>query len=210
MKKLRAIIILLASLLLITSCGKTTKENLSDMEKIQQQLLSMENYACIATVEHISNKGTKTYKMKQYYKKNGEYRLEMLEPESVNGIITTYNGKSICQYNPKVGGEIRKDLKSSVFVDEMLLGAFIRNYLKSEQTSISVAKFDSEKCTVLEAAVPGENKYLATEKLWVDNENLNPKQLIIYDVDGMERVKVIYGEFKYNAKLDEKIFNIEQ
>lgn len=209
MKKFRAMLLILASLLLITSCSKTTKESLSDMEKIQQQLLNMDNYACIATVEHISNKSTKTYKMKQYYKKSGEYRLEMLEPDSVNGIITTYNGKTICQFNPKLGGEIRKDIQPSIYVDEMFLGAFIKNYLKSEQTSISVSKFDAAKCTVLEADVPGDNKYLDTEKLWMGNEDLMPKQLIIYDVDGVERIKVTYGEFKFNAKLEEKIFYIE-
>lgn len=210
MKKIKSVFIIFIVLLGLSGCTKNTKETLSDMEKIQQQLLTMENYVCTATVEHISSKSTRTYEMKQYCKKTGEYRIEMLSPESIEGIITTYNGQTICQYNPRVNGQIKKDIESSIYVDEMFLGAFIKNYIKSEETSISVSKFDSAKCSVLEAVVPGEHKYLATEKLWIDNETLIPKQLIIYDKQGEERVKVTYGEFKYNVKLSDEIFTISQ
>lgn len=211
MKIFTLIFIISTMLLSLNGCNKAAnEETVSDMERIQQQLLSMENYACMATVEHISSKSTKTYEMKQYYKKTGEYRLEMLAPESIKGIITIYDGKTIWQYNPRVKGEIKKDIESSIYVDEMLLGAFISNYLKSEETSVATSKFDASKCTILEAVVPGDHKYLATEKLWVDNETLMPKQLIVYDKQGEERVKVTYGEFKYNAKLEDKIFNISK
>lgn len=211
MKGFRAIIFVIAFLLVGCSKASTdNSENMSDMEKIQKQLLNMQNYACVATVEHISNNSTKTYETKQFCKKTGEYRLEMLAPESVEGIITTYNGKTICQYNPRVKGEIKKDIEASKYVDEMFLNAFIKNYMQSEETAIATSKFDSSKCTVLEAVIPGENKYLSTEKLWVDNETVIPKQLIIYDTENKERIKVTYKEFKFNAQLDDKIFDISE
>lgn len=210
MKKIASILLLSILTFCLCSCNKISKdEGLSDTEKIQNQLLNMQNYACVATVEHISDKSTKTYEMKQFCKKTGEYRLEMLSPESVEGIITTYDGNTVTQYNPRVESKFTKNIEPSIYVDEMFLGAFIKNYLQSEQTSIETAKFDASKCTVLEAVIPGEHKYLCTEKLWVENENLIPKQLIIYDKQGEERIKVIYKEFKFNAKLDDKIFNLE-
>ncbi len=213
MKKFIAILMICAAIFSFTSCKKSESpkdETLSDMERIQKQLLTMENYACISTVEHISDNNTKTYEMKQYYKKTGEYRLEMIEPESVKGIITVYDGKTISQYNPRIKGEIKKDIEPSIYVDEMFLGAFVKNYFKSEDTVVTTSKFDASKCTILETTIPGEHKYLSTEKLWVDNETLIPKQLIIYDVDGKERVKVTYGEFKYNVKFTDNIFNISK
>jgi len=209
MRKAILFLVICISLVCVGCEKKQANKEVSTMEKIQQQLLNMQNYVCVATVEHISNKSTKTYEMKQFCKKTGEYRLEMLEPESVKGIITTYDGKTICQYNPRVSGEIKKDIESSAYIDEMFLGAFIKNYLQSEETAVATLKFDSSKCTVLEAVIPGEHKYLATEKLWVDNELLTPKQLIIYDTEQKERVKVTYNEFKYNAQLEDKIFSIE-
>jgi len=208
MKKFISVFISLVLLAVLAACTAKGTEVVSDMEKIQKQLIDMKNYACIATVEHISKRGVKVYETKQYYKKTGEYRLEMLAPENIKGIITTYNGKTICQYNPNVEGKIRKDLESSDYVDEMLLGAFIRNYLKSEHTSVAAAKFDKAKCTVLEAVIPGEHKYLATEKLWVENSTLLPKQLVIYDKEGEERVRVTYSEFQWNAELEDKIFEL--
>lgn len=210
MKKVILCCFICIGLICLGGCEKKQADKeISTMEKIQQQLLNMQNYACVATVEHISNKNTKTYEMKQFCKKTGEYRLEMLAPENVEGIVTTYNGKTICQYNPRVAGQIKKDIESSAYVDEMLLMAFIRNYLQSEETAVTTLKFDSSKCTVLEAIIPGEHKYLATQKLWVDNELLIPKQLIIYDKEQKERVKVTYNEFKFNAQLEDKIFDIE-
>lgn len=208
MKKFLSVCMSLILIAILAACTAKGGEVMSDMERIQKQFLEMNNYACIATVEHISKRGTKSYETKQYYKKTGEYRLEMLAPENIKGIITTYNGKTICQYNPNVENKIRKDLESSEYVDEMFLGAFIKNYLKSEETSIAVSKFDKSKCTVLEAVIPGEHKYLSTEKLWIDNETLLPKQLVIYDKDGDERIRVTYGEFQWNAELEDKIFDI--
>ncbi len=210
MKKFLSVCISLILIAILAACTAKGGEVMSDMEKIQKQFLEMKNYACIATVEHISKRGTKSYETKQYYKKTGEYRLEMLAPENIKGIITTYNGKTICQYNPNVESKIRKDLESSEYVDEMFLGAFIENYLKSEETSIAVSKFDKAKCTILEAVIPGNHKYLSTEKLWVDNETLLPKQLVIYDKDGSERIRVTYGEFQWNVELEDKIFNISK
>ena len=75
---------------------------------------------------------------------------------------------------------------------------------------VETAKLDEGRCTVLEAIIPGDYKYTATEKLWIDNETLLPVQMIIYDADGNERYITTYDEFEYDVEFDENTFQIPQ
>lgn len=207
---------IITAVLLITvvtcSLGGCKKEekSMSTMEKIQKQLNEMESYECSATLKRTSNKGENTYETKQYFKMTGEYKLELTQPDSVAGNYTIFDGKSICQFNPRVGGKVIIDVPESQPRNELFLGQFIKNYMQSEEVSIDVAKMDEGKCTVLEAVIPGNNKYLATEKLWIDNETIKPVQFIIYDSDGKERYVVNYNEFEYDVKFADDLFAIKK
>lgn len=121
--------------------------------------------------------GEKIYETKQYYKSTGEYRLELTAPETVAGNYTVFDGDRICQYNPRVNDRIIRDVPESQHRSELFLGQFIRNYMQSERVSVETASFDSSKCVVLEAVIPGNDDGLATEKLWIDRESLLPSVL---------------------------------
>lgn len=201
--------ILMILSIVMAGCNVTT-DNRTTMEKIQEQLHAIENYVCTASVMHISNKGRNEYETRQYYKKSGEYRVEMLAPEHVKGIVTIFDGKTVNQYNPRVEGKITYDVEASRDRDEMFLGSFLKNYLQSEEVTVAVVNTEEGKATVLEAVVPGNHPYLSTEKLWIDNKTLKPIQLIIYDPQGGERVIVTFQEIAYNVDLKEALFRLSQ
>ena len=81
-------------LVFLASCSFPFKK-LSAMEKVQKTLLEMENYQCRATLTRVSNKGEEVYETVQYYKNTGQYRLEILSPESIAGNYTVYDGDDI-------------------------------------------------------------------------------------------------------------------
>ncbi len=189
--------------------GCSATKHKSTMEQIQAQLNKIENYRCMASVIFISNKGRNEYLTKQYYKKTGEYRLEMLEPDTIKGIVTIFDGKTVMQMNPRVEGKMIYPVEGSKDRDEIFLGAFLKNYMQSEEVSIAVVHTDEGKSTVLEAVIPGNHPYLSTEKLWLDNKTLKPTQLVIYDSQGNERMIVKYKEFEYNIALDDAVFRVE-
>lgn len=206
----KGILILAALLATIGFAGCASKEPETEMEKIQKQLNEMEGYQCSLTMKRISNKGENTYEAKQYYQSTGEYRMELTAPETVAGNYTVYDGKQVCQYNPRVAGMIVKDVPPSQQRNELFLGQFVKNYMQSEGVSVDAVAMDKSKCTVLEAVIPGNDEKLATEKLWVDNETLCPVQFVLYDIDGNERYVIEYHEFEYNPKLDPSLFVIKQ
>ena len=69
-----------------------------------------------------------------------------------------------------------------------------------------MAKFDESKCTVIEAVIPGGNKYTATEKLWMDNETIIPVKLVLYDSEGKERYTLEFESFEYDVQFENGTF----
>ncbi|MDR1537721.1 MAG: hypothetical protein LBU32_06950 [Clostridiales bacterium] len=209
MKFKLALILLMTTLCLAPGCqasGLKSEQYQNAYEKIQNVLVNLQTYKCEATVEYKSNKGSNVYDTLQKCKISGEYRVEVTGPEKVAGNITLSDGKTIYQFNTRIAGKIAVATKESQERSEIFLTSFIKNYLKSQEVSVSVSKIAGDPCTVMEAQIPGDHPYLSTEKLWVDNASLLPVKLIIYDQQGSERIIVTYKSFQYNVALDDAEF----
>ncbi len=191
----------------LSSCVLRSKEK-TLYEKIVNTLTKTESFQTEAYVAYISNNKRNNYYTLQQARASGEYRIEVTAPEEAAGNITVFDGKIISQYNKKINGKISVGTTESMERSEILLTSFIKNYLASDDVSVSVSSIDAEKETVLEAKIPGNNRYFATEKLWMNNDTLTPNTLIIYDVDGKERIIVNYQKFEYNVKLEDSVFTV--
>ncbi|MCI1931924.1 MAG: hypothetical protein LKJ13_09585, partial [Clostridia bacterium] len=188
-------------------CGQKEK---TPMEKIQVRLGSIKSYECSATLTRISNKSSNTYGTKQYYKNTGQYRLELTSPDDVAGNYTVFDGKTVCQYNPHCQKKIIRNVPQNQARNELFLGSFFKNYLNSEDVAIDTVSIDESACTVLEANMPGGNKNMVTEKLWINDTTLKPVKLVIYDKDKKERYILEYGNFEYDVQLSNDIFTIKE
>ena len=199
---------------LFTACseeglrGPGDAAEISAFEQIQAKLIGLENFRAIATVEYHSNKGTNTYETIQHGRITGEYRVEVTGPAHVSGSVTANDGSQIIQFNSRVNGRVNLMTSESPERSEILLTSFIKNYLQSYEVSVSVADMDAGVRTVFEAIVPGNHPYLATQKLWVDNNTLLPVKLIIFDPDGAERIVVTYHVFEYNVAIEDSLFTL--
>lgn len=203
----------IALVLLFCGCGAQsgTDDETSLYNKIQNTLKTLETYEATASVRYISNNNVHDYKVKQQSKSTGEYRVEVLEPENAAGNITTFDGSVICQYNSKVSGKIAVGTTESSERSEIFLTSFIKNYFSADETAQTVADMeDNDAITILEAKVPGDNQYLATERLLMNNETLKPKELVIYDDEGNERIVVVFQEIEYNISLDQALFTAKE
>jgi len=177
-------------------------------QKIHEKLANLQNFRARATVEYISNKGSNVYETLQHSRITGEYRIEVVGPERVAGNVTSSDGQTIFQFSTRVNGRITVLARETRERSEIFLTSFIRNYMGSQETSVSVANMGEGQFTVLEATIPGNHPYLATQKLWVNNETLLPAKMIIFDPNGTERVIVTYHSFEYNIELDEALFTV--
>ncbi|MCL2373226.1 MAG: hypothetical protein FWC78_07465 [Defluviitaleaceae bacterium] len=213
MKKLLPALLTLA-LLALAACagdglrGPSSAEEISAFEQIQLKLMEMQNFRAIATVEYRSNKGSNTYEITQHARASGEYRVEVTGPDHVAGSVTAFDGQQIIQFNSRVSGRVHVMTQEAPERSEIFLTSFVHNYLQSSEVSVTVSDMDEGVRTVLEAVVPGNHPYLATQRLWVDNETLLPVKLVILDPDGAERVIVTYHVFEYNVDIEDEMFTL--
>lgn len=205
---LRAVFLLVLSIS-VSACGQS-KEPLSALEEIQNQLLNMEGYEATATLTRTSNKGENVYETKQYYQADGKYRLDLTAPQSVAGNYTIYDGERVEQYNAALDKRLVKTVAEPQQPNQLFLGEFMRNYLQSEGVGVEAAALDEAKCVVLEASIPNGDHALASEKLWVDSDTLLPVRLVLYDDKGQERYRIDYEDFTFNPTFGQEIFKIAE
>ncbi len=203
MKKI--IILLMTMLLCSCSQGKTAYPT------IQEKLTSMESYKTDARLTYISDKGETVYSAVQTAAKDGRYRIETSQPEDYKGNIVMYDGKMVWQYNPQLeNNKISVNPPDKASRREIILFSFLENYVKSSDVSLGVASLDESLCTVLEARIPGDNAFMSTEKLWVDNKTQDPVKLVIYDSENKERIVAEFTNFEYNYSIDDNTFTLKQ
>jgi len=133
---------------------------------------------------------------------DGKYRIEVLAPESVLGNITISDTINTVQNNKSLGTQIKtasnNNQRSSLFITNFA-HYFATNPLEPIQS-------DDE--TILRALLNSDNPYIHTQSLTFDNKLLTPTRLVTYDVNGEERIVVIFKNFVYNVTLEDSIFQI--
>jgi outer membrane lipoprotein-sorting protein len=204
MKKILAVIIFLL-FFFVTGCSiAEDKENI--YQKINSRLIKMKTYKTDAELKYISNKNINTYNALMHCDIKGPYRIEIISPENSVGNVTVFNGKQIYQFNSNINARIKTITKETSERSEIFLSSFIKNYNQSMETSVSVCKIEKKPCTILETKIPGENNYLNSEKLFLDNQTFDPVKLIILDKENIERIIVKFSNFEYNANLSPNVF----
>lgn len=189
--------------------GCSNASDTDEYANIQDKLVNMESYSCEAEVTFYSNKGENKYTINQQAKNDGRYFLETTSPDSVKGNIILFDGNMLWQYNPNLDSKISVGDKDKMERKEICLFTFLENYLKSKDVALETANIDESIYTILEAKIPGGNKYFDSEKLFINNETKAPERLVIYDTNGKERILVTYNNFVYNPEIEDSKFNVE-
>ncbi len=177
--------------------------------KVQEKLINMEGYTCVASISSISEGNSNTYQSNQIYEMSGRYRVEVTKPEHIKGLTTICNGEKVIQYNPQIENPKIVELPVNNFRNQMFLGTFVQNYLQSEDVAIEVQKIEGGLTTMLEAVIPGGSKHMSTQRVWLNPETGEPVRMTISNQDDEETIKIEFIEFTYDPQINESIFMIK-
>ena len=191
----------------LVGCSKEKSND--EYVNIQDKLINMQSYSATVDVTFFSNKGENSYTMIQEARNDGKYYIETTAPEHLKGNIILYDGKMLWQYNPQLDKKISVGEKEKMARKQIDIFSFLENHLKSKDVALETANIEKSMYTILEAKIPGDDKYFSTEKLFINNETSAPEKLIIYDKENKERVVAQYKNFIYNPKIEDSKFNIE-
>lgn len=204
----RIICILIIICVVFTGCGVIKQKK--SLEEVNKRLLKLKTYTCDVTMRVTNNKSTMEYKMKHFYKSPDKYRIEVLAPEELQGQVTIYNGHISYIYHPGINQHlITEDFSDSVEYNSFA-GSFMEHIGKADNIKISYEKYDEDECVVIEFEMPGPNRYMHIEKLWIDGSEIVPLKAEIYGSDGKTYIEIYYDSFVFNPKLEDGIFEIIQ
>lgn len=195
-KKVVLVIGLLMISVVYSGCNLINNKS-TEQEQIHSKLVALKSYKTDTTITFFESTQKNVIEMNQAYTVEGKYELTITGPENLKGHIITYDGTQVTEFNPATNEKVT--VKPSVTRNQILFGTFVHNYLQSDKTAINADKIEQENAMVLETVIPGNYRYLRTQKVWFDQKTGVPIKMIIYDKDGNSTIQVEFKNFEYNA-----------
>ncbi len=177
----------------VTLSGCFSKQNASGVKGFFDHF---KGYEAQVKVTLLKESKPNVLKMKQKAQLKGNYEYTLEEPAHLKGLCVTYDGKTITQYHPATGNQVA--CEPSQARQEMLLTSFVERYQEAKEVKRDTIKQDGKTIVTIEMPIEGDYKYMAKEKLYLDEERLLPIQMIIYDEKDSITIQVDYESFKYN------------
>ena len=201
-KKLLLIIsfLLILSSMIFTSCDK--KPN--DTNDITTFLKNMDSYTTDMNMDVINTKQTINYQAKQSYLRGGGYKLELNKNRVF--IFKNDNKIYISDKNNKT-----KYVQSKDF-DEVLKLSFVGEYIgllyTNEEIKYVTKNINDIEYTVIDLLIPGGNRNINKALLYVNNKKMIPEKMVIYDIDGKEKINIKYTNFLPDVKIEPSVFSV--
>jgi len=190
--------LMILGLVLLTSCATKPK----DTNDITTFLKNMDSYTTDMNMDVINSKQTINYKAKQAYLRGGGYKLVLNE----NRVFVFKNDNKIYVSDKNNG---TKYVQSKDF-DEVFKLSFIGEYIgllyTNEEIKYATKKINDIEYTVIDLLIPGNNKNINKALLYVDSKKMIPYKMVIYDVNGKEKINITYSNFLPNVKIEPSEF----
>lgn len=172
-----------------------TGNNITDktLQEIEDYILNISSYDAEVEVTIESNKITNKYIIKQKYSNPNISCQEIVEPKNIEGLTIKYDGQNLEISNSKLSlNTIYKNY--DYIADNVLwLSDFIENY-KTNNGSIK-----EENGIIIMEVKCDKNRYIATEKLYIDRNANKITKLIIEDENKKNKIYITYNKIEIGS-----------
>lgn len=178
---------------------KTSKfgnTSIKSAEDIKEYILNLTSYEAEIEVEVNSNKNKNYYKIKQTYQAPNICKQEVIEPTSIEGLRTSYNGTNLTIENTKLN--LNKIYENYPYVAEnyLWLPSFCELYKKDEK---AILKEEGNEIVMQTKTTTQNNKNEIIQTLYIDKNTAKPMKLTIEDRNQKKLVYILYKEIKINS-----------
>ncbi len=201
---MKKIFLLFISMLLLTGCGKVSKDKLVD--DFTKKVENANSYKLNGSLEIYNNEDVFNYDISVMYKKDNLFKVDMINTNNDNEQIILRDKEAVYVVTPSLN-------KSYKFVSEWPFNSsqsYILNSLVKdikEDNEIEYLTIDDYYVLQVDVNYPN-NSYLKYEKIMFD-KNMNLKKVIVYDSEDIESIKVEFNNISYDEKVDDNEFNID-
>jgi len=156
-------------------------------DKVYDNILNISSYKATLEVTINSNKNSNKYVLKQSHNLD-EDTQEVLEPENIRGIKTTYNNGILKIQSDNLDiTKVYNDYKN-IENNDLWLNSFIEDYKISKE---KIVEENEEKIISIKV----NNR---TKKLYLDKKTEKPTKLIVEDDNQKTVIYIIYNEIEIN------------
>lgn len=187
---------------LMTACGSGVSEKVTDEETALVFLQSLDGYETQINVVFFSNKGENRYLVHQKARADGLYRMEIMEPENLCGVLTVCDGSRIVHSDPTIGGFV--DAKPTPIREALLVYSFLEAYLQNGGETCE----GEDDTLIMNAKYPGEHRKIVSAQLRLAKGSGLPLSLVISDEAGMPSIHITFMSFQVNPEWNEADFQI--
>ena len=155
-------------------------------------ILNIKTYRASLDVTIKNNRNENFYKLKQEV--TAEYEKQIVqEPEEVNGLQIIFMNGTVEIKNTKLNLSKIYENYPNLSENYLFITDFLKSYKTLEQKSI---KKDNGK--ILMEIKTNKNKYNVIQRLYVNEKNLIPEKLEIFDNNNNTKVYILYSEIEIN------------
>ena len=200
----KGILALIGICLLITGCGKTTKEDV--IKKFKNNINNINSYKINGDMEISNDEEKFVYSLESYYLKGDYYKVVLVNQTNNHEQIILKNKSDIYVITPSLN-------KSFKFQSEWpnnssqayLLGSLVKD-IESDQ-NVEVLESDSGYIIKTKVNYPN-NEDLVYQKIYL-NDNLEVQKVEVYNNSDLVMIKVNFTNIDLNNKLNESDFKLE-
>lgn len=175
--------------------------SIKSAENIKEYILNISSYEATISLEIVSNKNSNKYKIKQSYVSPNIFKQEIVEPSSIQGLTTIYDGNKLTINNTKHALSKIYENYQYISNNSLCLSDFIEKYKSSSNKTCE----ENEDCIIMKLKIEEANKYTAYEKLYISKKTLKPIKMEIEDINKKMLVYILYDEIKINSVNKEEV-----
>lgn len=176
--------------------------SIKSAESIKEYILNISSYEADISLEVTSNKNTNKYRLKQRYASPNIFKQEVVEPENIQGLTTTYDGTNLKIDNTNIGlSEVYENYK---YISENSLCLY--NFIEEYKTSNYAKCKEKDDMIIMEVKVENNsNQYIVYKKLYINKNTAKPIKMEIQDKNQKMLVYILYNEIKINSLKSEEV-----
>ncbi|MHA7965905.1 LolA family protein [Paenibacillus sp. CAU 1782] len=198
-----AAIVLIFSLIL-SACG--TKDAESVVKELDKFVSSMESYQGSGTMTLHTGQQPLTYGVEVSYQKPNHYRIKLTNEEKDITQIVLRNEEGVFVLTPKLNKVFRfqsdwPQSQGQVYLFQTLANSIIVDNSRQFTTS--------EDAYVFDVMANYNSGALARQKIWLDKDDLSPRQVEVSDTNANVMVDVKFDKFSFGPKFDKSVFETE-
>lgn len=180
------------------------RKKIIDPGSVTMYLKELSSYSCSADITIKNNKDTYTYSTNQIYSKEVGTRIELGKDR-----VYIYLQDKIYVTDLKNNLKYLMDKN----VDGIYRLSIIREYVNllytNENIKYNYKTADGQEYQTIELIIPGNNRNMSKAILYVNMKTKSPYKLYIYDLKDVERVEILYNDFKPNIDINKTLFEVK-